>query len=52
MICPEHIPEIINEVSVGKFHDTRCERVVKILKSVGIENIVENANSSKHSSDN
>ena len=51
MICPEHIPEIINEVSVGKFHDTRCERVVKILKSAGIENIVENANSSKHSSD-
>ena len=52
MIGPEHIPEIIYEVSVGKFHDTCRERVVKILKSVGIENIVENANSSKHSSDN
>ena len=49
MICPEHIPEIINEVSVGKFHDTRCERVVKILKSPRIENIVENATSSKYS---
>ena len=52
MICPEHVPEIINEVSVGKFHDTRGERVVEILESPRVENIVENTNSSEHSGDN